>query len=421
MKYLWVFWLPLLYLPNLSFANRTDFGTLSISDFFIGPFLIFVYLRGQSEWIKRNEKPTQLYVHFLIPTLLLFIWWAFLGTITINYRYDISFSYTFTMTFGLLKIAKLVLYTLTAILTIKVLSISSKKELDAFYISLLISSLIMTVGLLITGNSVENELTGNTEQLFQENSISVLISMFIVFFLGNLIRDSSNRLLKYATATSMIVIVLGFVLANGRGGWVAALVGLIYIGSRVSLMQTIRLTIIAGILILFAYNQYPSFRQQIDMTLQPSSSRRTTAIGIDDGNRSLILQRQSQLVFNQPVFGTGIFHRGGLSGTYSSGSHNFFLQMFLETGIPGGILVLVVVRQMWSHASTETAKRRQLDVPVKATLIAACVGALSESYFYGGMILFTLFILYGTVGALPITKKETLLSAAPSLEDPAHG
>ncbi len=37
-----------------------------------------------------------------------------------------------------------------------------------------------------------------------------------------------------------------------------------------------------------------------------------------------------------PIFGTGFYHRGEKSGLWLTGSHNFWIQMFLETGLVGG-------------------------------------------------------------------------------------
>ena len=39
-------------------------------------------------------------------------------------------------------------------------------------------------------------------------------------------------------------------------------------------------------------------------------------------------------------------------------------------------------------------------VPLKAALVAAIVGGMSETYFYGGMVSFSLLAVYAPTGAL---------------------
>ncbi len=43
MKSLWMFYLPLLFLPNLA-GGKTSFGVLYFSDYLMGPFLVLVAL-----------------------------------------------------------------------------------------------------------------------------------------------------------------------------------------------------------------------------------------------------------------------------------------------------------------------------------------------------------------------------------------
>lgn len=411
MKYLWLFWLPLLYLPDLSFANKTDFGTLSISDYFIGPYLIFLFLRGHSKWNERFETSPKLYIHYLLPTFSLFIWWAFISTITIYFRYNYSDLYH--VNFGLFKIAKLSLYGITAIYTMQTLSKASKQEYHGFLWAMLVCGLIVGGGLLLTGNSIEvtsSSSVAKAEEVFADNAVSVMLSMIIVFFIGMLVRGNGTTLWQRLTMFSLIIIVLGFVSARGRGGWVAAIIAMVYIASRINIKQTIRASFIIITLITFAYNQNPTFRIEVDKTLYPDpeylAKYDVGVAGIDDGGRFGILQVEFSLIFDEPLFGRGLFHRGSLSGTYSSGSHNFFVQMFLELGIPGGIFVLIIIRQMWLHASTENAKKNKFDLPVKASIIAAIISGNSGEYFYGGMVLFTLFLTYAIVGSLNVQQSH---------------
>jgi O-antigen ligase len=110
--------------------------------------------------------------------------------------------------------------------------------------------------------------------------------------------------------------------------------------------------------------------------------------------------------FRSPLLGTGFFHRGGESGIYATGSHNFFLQMFLETGLPGGILMLLIFLRMWKVSGSEIARDSGFTVPVRSALTAAIIGGMSGEYYYGGAGLVVLFLVYAACGSLPVTGRR---------------
>jgi hypothetical protein len=146
------------------------------------------------------------------------------------------------------------------------------------------------------------------------------------------------------------------------------------------------------------------FRNRVDYTLFPDSSYLETygsgVGGIDDGAR-VVSWTTGLRQFNAPVLGTGFFHRGGESGLDFTGSHNFFLQMFLETGIPGGVLMLIIFYRLWRMAASRSTKLAGLELPAKAALVAAMVGGSSGEYFYGGTMLLVLLGVCGPAGSLP--------------------
>ncbi len=124
--------------------------------------------------------------------------------------------------------------------------------------------------------------------------------------------------------------------------------------------------------------------------------------GIDDGNRLYIWGVEASKFVYSPVLGTGFFHRGASSGLFSAGSHNFFLQIALETGGPGIIALLMIFARMWRQAGGAAARAEGEDIPVRAALVAAIVGALSGEYFYGSTPLLGLMLIYSQVGRLPV-------------------
>jgi hypothetical protein len=404
LTYLWILWLPLLFLPNLGAETSTAFGTLTVADYLIIPYLALLvlsmpYLRKGALGVGRS------YAMFLHPTMLLFVVWAFISTITIFFRYPYPIQTEQQIIFGLLKIAKLVLYGSAAMLTIQALHLSSAKWQRRYDWALTAVGALIGVTLLISGNeaaALTQATSGRATQVFQENPIAVLMGILIVYLVAKVVDERQSSPWRAVTSLTLVIMTLGFVLAEGRGGWLAALVGGSYILFRRASFRTLQVVFIGALVVIFAYNQFPAFRDLLDRTLQPDPEflRQYNAgvFGVDDGARLVILQAEVSKILNSPLLGTGFFHRGGYSGIFITGSHNFFLQMFLETGIPGGILVLVIVRQMWRHASRVEASGASA-LAIKAALVAAIVSALSGEYFYGGTVLLILFLTYAPVGA----------------------
>jgi hypothetical protein len=396
-QYLWLYWLPLLFLPNLGFAQPTPFGTLTISDFLIGPYLLVVYHAG-----RQLPRVHHLNVHALIPLLGIFLWWAAVSTLLIPLRYEYPSNYY--LQFGLLKLGKLSLYGLAGVLTARALARAENRE--PFYWSILAAGILLGGTLLLSANNLEaigvTEASGS--QVYQENPTSVMMGILIAFVVGAIITARASRLWRRYATVGVVVMLLGFVMAEGRGGWLAAAAAVVYIFSRIDLKRTVSATLLGTAVILFAYNQYPDFKYQVDRTLQPDQEYLDQydigVMGVDDGARWSILLAEAPKVAQSPVFGRGFFHRGGQSGLFSTGSHNFFLQMFLETGVLGGMLILAVFRRMWHQAGALAAVKAPLYLPVRAALVAAFVGGLSGEYFYGGLVLFTLFLVYAPVGSL---------------------
>jgi O-antigen ligase len=197
----------------------------------------------------------------------------------------------------------------------------------------------------------------------------------------------------------MACLFLGSAISEGRGGWVAGIAGLLYLCVRGGLRW--RSLLIATVVPVFGITLYlcsPVFQKRVDATFVPGVSG---VNAVDDDGRIGNFTAGLDQFRNSPILGTGFYHRGGQTGLYPSGSHNFFLQMFLETGVPGGLLMLVIFWRLWRLAGTDTAKQAGLEVSTKAALVAAAVGGMSGEYFYGALPLFTLLAVYASCGSLP--------------------
>jgi hypothetical protein len=147
-----------------------------------------------------------------------------------------------------------------------------------------------------------------------------------------------------------------------------------------------------------AYETLPNFQSLVDLTLSPSDAPLQS---VDDGARFSTWVHEAPKLVNAPILGTGFYHRGGTSGLWDSGSHNFFLQMFLETGVVGGILMMSLFALTWRQAGLRTTSLNKISVATRAALITAIVGGMSGEYFYGGVSVLVLFATFAIAGALP--------------------
>ena len=419
MKYLWLYYLPLLYLPSGDYAIPTAFGTLQLSDLLVGPYLCLLLVALYTIWIEERGRilpeklPKRRYISVIQLLMQMWFYWAILSTLTIIFRYP-SYADLFPSYFALLKLAKISLYAVVAVLTIKVLSKLRLNQLYMYLWAFLASSLMLGVATLATHYSLTFLFpwVGVDQEPYQENGATALMGIQIVFLAGMLFGGHGTRRWRTCAGLGLVAVALGLVLTEGRGGWVATILGLLYISLRLQIKLLLRLVVTIVVFVAIAYTQIPEFRNLINITLFPDYDRlqlleyyEAGVFGIDTidaGARPRYWVVEGTKIINAPLLGTGFFHRGGATLLDPDGSHNFFLQMFLETGIVGGILIVAIFRQMWIHASSEVTKSTGFELPVKASLIVALVSGMTGEYFYGGTVLFTLLLAYAPVGRLEL-------------------
>ena len=215
-----------------------------------------------------------------------------------------------------------------------------------------------------------------------DNAVSVMLAMFLCYLGGAFVMGLGTRAWRRAAAVLLPVALIGSTLSAGRGGWVAGIAGTLYLVTATGIRRrTAYALILAASAVVASYRYFPEFAQQVDMTLWPNpvflQEDNAGVLGIDDGARTRIWTDQLPVVADAPVLGSGFYHRGDETGLYRTGSHNFWLQMFLETGVPGGLLVLGLVWMLWADAGSEAATALKLKHPLRAALITASVGGLS--------------------------------------------
>lgn len=395
LKRLWPFFFPLLFLPNFAGDATTQFGVIEMSDYLIVPYLILL-------WIAADIRGRNLFDKAM-PLILAFLGWVFIGTITINLRYDYQ-DYHYTL-FGLLKLAKFILYGLAGYLTTKCLN--DDRDRRRFGAAIVGACIVFGISAIFFGSkSRQSAALGAGEDIVAfkaANAISVYAAMMACYLAGLWARRSvMSRRTRRLTLLAMVLLVLGSAITEGRGGWIAGILGFAYILTRGGLRRQVAALVVAvPLFVLASYYYVPAFRSRVDITLNPVAAAASTTAGIDNGGRLTIWQDSLAQLPSDPLFGTGFFHRGGLTTIYDTGSHNFFLQMFLETGIPGGLLLMLIFRNFWVQAGSSMSKKLGAELPVKALMVSAVAGGMGGEYFYGGIGLLTLLSFYAICGSIP--------------------
>ena len=396
----WLFLLPVLFLPNLGLGRETPFGTLEFSDYFIGFYLLLLWPAARRTGRRRVER-----LEYLTGA---FVTWAFLGAATVNLRYDYGAD-THAMYFGLLKLAKLVLYGWAGFLTARALKDGGVRRL--FHWSLLAVVVVLGVSLLVgPGKEAVGELAA--QGFKANNSISVASAILVSYVGGLLLSGYGSTQWRWAAAGAMPIGLAGSLVSGGRGGWLAVVGAAAYLlwrrGPRISSIGLCLGFLLVGYL---TYELSPDFGSRLRFTvglddtlsIAPSQAADRFA-GIDRGNRPVGWLGEGQKLLDAPILGTGFYHRGGLTTLDLYGSHNYFLQILLETGVVGGVLMLLVFWRMWQDAGSWGAPQALLTIPLRAAFVAAFVGGMGGEYFYGGIGLLVLFLVYAPAGGLPLMR-----------------
>jgi O-antigen ligase len=394
-----LFLLPVLFLPNFGLGRDTSFGALEFSDYIIGFYLLLLWPGARRTVPCRGERLGHLAVAFVA--------WAFLGAATVNLRYDYGAD-TRALYFGLLKLAKLVLYGWAGLLTARALKDGGVRR--QFHWSLLAVIVVLGVSLLV-GPGKEAAAEAARSGYKASNGASVGMAILVSYVGGLLLCRHGSQRWKWASASTVAVGLAGSLVSGGRGGWLAVIGAAAYfLWRRGPRAATIGLC--AGFLLVgfLAYQLFPDFSERLRFTVGVEGAIISSAptqeadrfAGIDQGGRTSSWFWQAPKLLDAPILGTGFFHRGGLSPLDWWGSHNFFLQMLLETGVVGGVLMLLALRRMWLDAGSRGAQQALLTIPLRGAFVAAFVGGMGGEYFYGGTVLLVLFLIYAPAGGLPL-------------------
>jgi O-antigen ligase len=393
MKRLWLFFFPLLFVPNFGFSHQTDFGVLEVCDWLIVPFIVLLAIAPSAKYEQRIAR--------LSPLLWGFLVWALLSTLSIHFRYEYLDDVPILVG-SCLKLAKLVLFVTAGVLIAR--KLSDPKVRGEWIWSLLAASVMLSMGLLASSGGPDVQPTEGLEGYKSYNAIIVSVAILCSYVAGLWVDNiGSRRWRQYASVSIAFAMCSVFISSSlsshGRGGWLAFAAGFGYIfWKRTQTLKTLAIIFIVGLASVTAYETLPNFQSLVDLTVSPSNAPLQS---VDDGARFSTWIHEAPKLVNAPILGTGFYHRGGTSGLWDSGSHNFFLQMFLETGIVGGILMMSVFALAWRQAGLKTTGPNKISVATRAALITAIVGGMSGEYFYGGVSVLVLFATFAIAGALP--------------------
>jgi O-antigen ligase len=394
MKRLWLFFFPLLFMPNVGFSHRTDFGVLEVCDWLIVPFIVSLILVPSARYEQRVAK--------LKPLMWGFLVWALLSTLSIHFRYEYLDDVPILIG-SCLKLARLVLYVIAGVLIAR--KLGDPRTRAGWTWSLLVALVVLSIGLLVSSGNPDAQPTDALEGYKSYNAIIVSVAILCSYIAGLWIDNVGSRKWRQCASVAIAfaicaVFISSSLSSHGRGGWLAFATGFGYIlWKRTQTLKSVLIVVLVGLASITAYETLPNFRSVIDLTLTPSDDAPLQSV--DDGARISTWIHEGPKLIDAPLLGTGFYHRGGTSGLWDSGSHNFFLQMFLETGVVGGILVISVFVLAWRQAGLTAMRRNKISVATRAALITALVGGMSGEYYYGGVGVLVVFAAFAMAGALP--------------------
>jgi O-antigen ligase len=395
MKHLWLVCFPLLFIPNFGLSHATAFGTLEVSDWLVVPLILLLLIASPARFPQRISQ--------LRPFLWAFLIWALLSTLSIHFRYDYSDDVPIALG-SCLKLARLAIYVSASLLIARALHHPQVRE--KWLWSLVGALFMLSIGLLAGGHDRGGSPTESLEGYKSYNVIIVCVAILASYIVGLLIHNvGARRWRKFAGLVVLFaagaVVLSTSLSSHGRGGWVAFAVGFGYVlWKRTQAVKAFAIVGILGLFFLAAYHTVITFQSLVDATFSTDPGSNSEQF-VDDGSRVDSWKHEGSKFLDAPLFGTGFYHRGGQSGLWETGSHNFFIQMFLETGIVGGLLVIAIFAVAWRQAGHAVAVQNKIATPTRAALITAIVGGMSGEYYYGGIGVLVLLAVLALTGSLP--------------------
>lgn len=259
MRYLFFILFVAMFLPNFGTGGRTDYGTFELSDLIVGPYLLVAFLIAR--------KRSGLLVDQALEVLVVFLAWALIGALFITFRYHYGTDYY--ERFSLLKLAKFALYCAAGVAT--AMALTNEWIQRRYHWALLAAGVTAASGLLFLPDLKGSSVAGEAIQAYKSsNGMSVLLSMLACYLLALWLAQTKSPLWRRCALPCMGLMFLGGAVSRGRGGWVAGLMGLAYLGRRYGINRRLATSAaLAVALIAVAYAYVDVFRAQVNYTLFP--------------------------------------------------------------------------------------------------------------------------------------------------------
>ncbi len=394
MRRLWYFIFPLMFLPSMGMGSQTSVGKIEIGDMVILPLLLAMLLAPGSN-VRKS-------IHRAFPVILAFIAWGLISTLSVPLRFDEPLLVLYG---GLEKLAKFTLYAGVGTLAASRLNTADNRRMWLW--SLLASAWVLSVGVLrgaaLAAGTDHVGLSMNTEAYKAYNAIVVGIGLLFVYLAAMLLEGHGSKAWRQCALLTSGLLLLAIVGSasrqlHGRSGWFGLFFGLLYLlyrhGIRLRAVLLISLFVVGTTV---AYYQLPRFQSLFDETFS-SEQGGGNGVGFDDSGHLANTAHELPKVVNNPLLGTGFYHRGGSSGLWPNGPHNFLVAILLENGVIGLALMMAIFVCFWIAAGTPIARFFHMDVPSRAVVVAAFVACNAGEYFYGGttLLIFTSLLALGT-------------------------
>jgi O-antigen ligase len=389
--------MPLLALPNSGLGRTTPVGVFDISDYLLVIWIPLLLLDRKWRFTTLGDR--------LAPWMMAFFVWAVIGVASINARYDYGSDYH-TMLFSTVKLAKFMVYVLAGSLAAS--RIPGVERIKAFHWSLLAAALVQGVGMMLSPNKNNSDEILELYGYKSVNGAAVTEVVLLAYLVLLAAEGFGSAYWRKAVSAIGIIGMVAVFTSQSRGAWVAAICVLLYIVAvRGIHKRTMMIAVAAVVLVSASYLMAPEFRDKVDFTLHPELRMETGETrdihGVDQGGRIDTWMTELKVYADAPIVGTGFYHRGGLTSLWLTGSHNFFLQMLLETGIVGFVIWVGIFVRIWADSDSFQGHRYHMTVPMHGAIVAAVSGLMGGEYFYGGFPMLAMVLVYATTSSLRVS------------------
>ncbi len=230
----------------------------------------------------------------------------------------------------------------------------------------------------------------------------------------HLLSGRQPRYLSVALGTAFFLLVFGTMLTRSRGAILTLLLGLALFVAGIFRKIPARVVAPVLALALFAYLG-AELTMQGDLTTRMGSLADPMNAGAE---RWLIWRQSWELLWQSPWWGAGVGlyplvwapYRHPDDGSAGYFAHNDYLQLWIETGLPGLLLFLaVLVSVAWLYARLMRGNAAPLERRIEATGLfagaaAIAVHALIEFPFYIAPILLVYGLVLARIQFLAVTQ-----------------